>query len=111
MSVILGGPSTPPPKKKGRGKGKKQKGWEIEIEELWKPNEEEREHLAKNIDWKKVIQKCLKPEMTDKQALKVHDHFKDLLGTDRMAEIMMANAENGSLELFQKIARKGVHWY
>ena len=106
MSAILGGPSTPPPKKKGRGKGKKQKGWEIEIEEMWQPTEEQKENLAKEIDWKTVVKNLMKPECTTEKAFKAMRNLKDLVGTDRFIDIMMSPAmiELGSAELYTKIS-------
>lgn len=82
---------------------------DIEIEELWQPNEEQQENLAKKIDWKTAIKYLHK--LADKDSQKAFDalvNLKDLVGMDRFADIMVEFGPYGSAELYEKVARHGI---
>lgn len=90
-------------------KQRKSKDPVIEIEELWQPNEEQKENLAKKIDWKTTIKYLQK--LADKDSKKAFDalvNLKDLIGADRFADIMVEFGPYGSAELYEKVARYGV---
>jgi len=78
----------------------------IEIEEMWTPNEEQKEELAKKINWKNVIKYLLQPSCPSEKAWKAMTNLKDLVGPDRFADIMVSPEmiELGSGELYTKIS-------
>ena len=88
---------------------RKSKGPMIEIEELWQPNEEQKQVLFEKIDWKTAIKHLNKlADENSQKAFEAMVNIKDLVGPDRFADAMIANVEFGSCELHAKISKHGV---
>jgi len=90
-------------------RSKKNIGPPIEIEEIWQPNEEQKQNLAKKIDWKTAIKYLIKLTDTDpKKAFDALIWLKDLVGNDRFADIMIEYSYAGSMDLYEKVAKYSV---